>query len=258
MSVQVTFQGVTYTVPEEDDSGWQDLTSYLVALSAAAVGTVDTKSYRVATATPAAVSTSDDYAVGINYAGASVVNLPAGTTGKIVVIYDASGNAANNPITVNGNGGQQINGRDDYVIRTNFGAVQLQFGTSDWKVLSSRDVTHEQNTTNFSVVDLAPTATNTGVDVADGESCTLTFLGNTCRFLIEADTTSLECACSAGNDAVDCLWDTDSLFLDSDAGTGIVVTKSGQTVTIKSRLGGNADIFLKVLVGQVSAATAWS
>lgn len=258
MSVQVTFQGVTYTVPEEDDSGWQDLTSYLVALSNAAVGTVDTKSYRVATATPVSVSTSDDYAVGINYAGASVVNLPAGSTGKIVVIYDASGEAANNPITVNGNGGQLINGRADYVIRTNYGAVQLQFGTSEWKVLSSRDVTHEQNTTNLSVVDMAPTATNTGVTVADGESCTLTFLGNTCRFLIEADTTSLECACSAGNDDVDCLWDTDNLFLDTDGGVGIAVTKSGQTVTIKNRLGNPADFFIKVLVGQVSAATAWS
>jgi hypothetical protein len=96
------------------------------------------------------------------------------------------------------------------------------------------------------------------VNVADGESCTLTFLGNTCRFLIEADTTSLECACSAGNDAVDCLWDTDNLFLDTDGGVGIAVTKSGQTVTIKNRLGNSADFFIKVLVGQVSAATDWS
>lgn len=258
MSVQVTFQGVTYTVPEEDDSGWQDLTSYLVALSAAAVGTVDTKAYRVATATPVSVSSQDDYAVGVNYAGASVVNLPAGSTGKIFVIYDASGDAANNHITVNGNGGQTINGRSSYVIRSNYGAVQLQFGTSEWKVLSSRDATVEQNTTNLAIVDVAPTADNTGVDVADGESCTFTFLGNTAKFLIEADTTSLECACSAGSDIVDCLWDTDNLFLDTDGGIGIAVTKASDVVTIKNRLGSNADFKIKILVGQVSAATAWS
>ncbi len=37
---------------------------------------------------------TDDYAVGVNVGSASTVTLPAGTAGKILVVYDASGNAA--------------------------------------------------------------------------------------------------------------------------------------------------------------------
>lgn len=258
MTVQVTFQGVTYSVPEEDDSGWADLTSYLVALSAAAVGTVDSKANRLATSSPVAISATDDYSVGVNYAGAASVTLPAGAAGKIVVIYDASGDAANNNITITGNGGQQINGRDNYVIRSNFGAVQLQFESSQWAVISSRDTTVEQNETNLAIIDMAPAVDNDGVTVTDGQSCTLTFLGNTARFIIEADTESLECACSKGSDLVDCLWDTSNLFLHEDVGSGVVVTKVSDVVTIKNRLGASADFKIKVLVGQVSAATDWS
>lgn len=258
MSVQVTFQGVNYQVPEEDDSAWADLTSYLVALSAAAVGAVDSKSYRIATATPTNVSAVDDYAVGMNVASASVVNLPAGSPGKIVVVFDASGDAAANNITVLGNGGQLINGRACYVIATNYGAVQLQFGDSSWHVLSSRDTTKEQSLANIAVIDMASASDNTGASVDDGQSCTLTFKGGTCRFIVEADTDSLECACSVGNNSVDCLWDTGNLFLDTDGGIGIAVTKAGDVLTIKNRLGNTIDAKIKVLVGQVVAATNWS
>lgn len=258
MTVQVTFQGINYDIPTEDDRAWSDLTSYLVALSDAAVGTVDSKTYRAAPGTPVAVSATDDYAIGVNYAGAAVVNLPAGTSGKIFVIFDASGAAASNHITINGDSGQKINGRDDYVIRSNYGAVQLQFGTSEWSVLNSRTTTVEQNTTNLSVIDMVPAVDNDGVTVSNLQSCTLTFIGNTARFIIEADTECLECACSKGSNVVDCLWDTSNLFLHTDAGSGVAVTKSSDVVTIKNRLGTSADFKIKVLVGQVSAATAWS
>lgn len=258
MAVDVTFAGVNYSVPEEDDSGWADLTAYLVALADAALGTTQTQGGRVATATPVSVSATDDFAVGVNVGSASAVTLPAGVAGQIFTIYDASGAAATNNITISGTGGQKINGRTNYVIRSNYGVVQVQFQTSEWKVLSSRETTVEQNTTNLSVVDMAPAVSNTGVNVSNLQSCTFTFNNNAARFLIEADGASLECACSKDSDLVDCLWDTDNLFLDSDAGSGIVVTKSSQTVTIKSRLGSAADFFIKVLYGQVLSATTWS
>lgn len=258
MAVGVTFAGINYSVPEEDDSGWADLTAYLVALSDAAVGPVEAKAGRVATSSPVAVSATDDYAVGINVASAASVTLPAGAAGKIFVVYDASGNAVANNITIGGTGGQLINGRASYVIRSNYGAVRVQFQTSGWVVLDSRETTVEQVTTNLSVVDMAPAVTNDGETVNDGQQCTLTFGGKAARILIEADGTALEVACSLSNDAVDCLWDTDNLFLDSDGGSGIVVTKTGATVRIKSRLGSTADFFIKVLYGQVLSATAWS
>lgn len=259
MSVVVSFGGISYSVPEEDDSGWADLTAYLVALSAASVGSQDNKSQRVATATPVNLSATEDYSVGVNVASVSSVVLPAGVSGQIFVVFDASGAAATNKITISGTGGQLINGRADYVIQSNFGAVQVQFGTSGWNILSAKVTTSEQNTTNLSMIDAELSANNTGVNVLNLESCTFTFIGKNSRFIVEAGTQSFECACSSGSNIVNALWDTSSLFLPTDSGTGVVVTKSGQVVTVKNRTGSTINSFkIKVVVGGVASATAWS
>jgi hypothetical protein len=257
MSVSVSFAGVTYDVPEEDDSGWADLTSYLVALAQASVGTVDQKSIRIATSTPVAVSATEDYGVGVNVASPATVNLPSGTTGQIIAIFDASGDAANSNITVNGDSGQTINGLSSYIISVNGGAVILQFGISGWFVLAEKTI-GLQNQTNLSLVDLTVGVDNTGVSVSNLESATFTFLGSYLQFSIEAGDKALLLACDKNSNTVNALGDTESLFLPSDSGTGIVVTKSSNVVTVKNRLGGSATFKIKVLAGKVSAATAWS
>jgi hypothetical protein len=258
MTVQVTFAGVSYDVPEEDDSGWADLTSYLVALSAASVGTTDSKSARVATSTPITVSSTDDYAVGVNVASASTVTLPSGTTGQIIVVFDASGEAANNNITIQGTGGQTINGLLTHVINSNYGAAVFQYVVSGWVILSEKKVTTENNQTNLSIIDASIAADNTGVTVDDGESCTVTFLDSAAIFEISFGTNSLVCACSRGSNIVNCLSDPNSSFLTADAGTGIYVSKATDVITIKSRLGSSVLFKIKFVVGQVASATAWS
>lgn len=257
MSVEVSFAGINYSVPEEDDSGWADLTAYLVALSSAAIGTSDRKSARIAAATPVALSAVTDYSVGVNVSGASSVVLPAGIDGQIFVVFDASGVANANNITITATGGQLIGGIASYVIATNFGAVTLQFVVSGWKIVSTVNVPPVQNQINLSIID-ATTADNTGVSVADGQSCTFTFIGGLCKFFIEAGTSALECSCSAASNEVNCLSDTGSLFLSADAGTGIMATKTGQVITIKNRLGSSATFKIRATVGRILSATAWS
>jgi hypothetical protein len=257
MSVDVTFGGINYSIPEEDDSGWADLTAYLVSLSDAVVGTSDRKSARIATSTPVALSAISDYSVGVNVGSASSVVLPTGTDGQIFVVFDASGAAATNNITISGSGGQLINGAASYAISTNYGAVSLQFIVSGWTVISAVNVPLTQNQTNLSIID-ATFGDNTGVSVSNGQSCTFTFSGSLCKFFVEAGTDAFECSCSAASNSVNCISDTASLFLASDAGTGIVATKSGQVITVKNRLGSSATFKIRATVGHITSATAWS
>jgi hypothetical protein len=257
MSVSVSFAGVTYDVPDEDDSGWADLTSYLVALAQASVGTVDQKSFRIATSTPVAVSATEDYSVGVNVASPSTVNLPSGTTGQIIAIFDASGDAVNNVITINGNGGQTINGLSSYVIRVNGGAVLLQFGTSGWFVLAEKAI-GLQNQTNLSLVDNTPVTDNTGVSVSNLQSCTFTFGGPHCLFVVETADRAMLLSCEKSSNLVNALSDPESRFLDTDAGTGVAVTKSSNVITVKNRVGTAITIKIRVLDGRVLSATAWS
>lgn len=257
MSVDVSFGGVNYSVPEEDDSGWADLTAYLVALADATVGTSDRKSARVATSTPIALSAVNDYSVGVNVGSASSVVLPTGADGQIFVVYDESGAATSNNITITGTGGQLVNGAANYVISTNYGAVSLQFVVSGWTIISAVNVPLTQNQTNLSIID-ATLGDNTGVSVANLEACTFTFGGAMCKFVVEAGTAGFECSCSAASNSVNCISDTGSLFLVADAGTGIVATKSGQVITVKNRLGSSATFKIRATVGHILSATAWS
>lgn len=257
MSVQVTFAGTNYSVPEEEDLGWEDLTDYLVALSSAQSGTFDVKSWRVSTSASNSISASDDYALAINCSTVAGVTLPVGSTGQIFVIADVSGAALTNNITIGGTG-QNINGRASYTIRSNYGVVALQFGTTEWNVINSREITIEQNTTNLAIIDAAVAVDNTGVSVNNLQSSTFTFTGAACEFIVSADSKAMRCCCSIASNTVDCLWDTDNMFLASDAGTGIVVTKSTGTVTVKNRLGTAADFKIRLLVGQVTSATGWA
>ena len=56
------------------------------------------------------------------------------------------------------------------------------------------------------------------------------------------------------------LTDQENYYLESDAGTGIYITKSATSnvVTIKSRLGSTHNIFVIIERGLVSSATAWA
>lgn len=165
MSVNVTFNGVVYAIPNTNgESGWgASLSSYLQALASGAATTSTVKqAVRTATATPVTVVAATDYTVVTNLTvpGAVAVNLPAGVAKQVFVIVDGKGDAATNNVTIDGNGAEAINGSLTYVINENYGGVMLQFDGTGWKILAGfygADPTF----TSLTVTTLAVTGTAT-------------------------------------------------------------------------------------------------
>jgi hypothetical protein len=96
---------------------------------------------------------------------------------------------------------------------------------------------------------------------ASGTSATFTFgTRGAIEFLVDANTLGgMTIACDYKATGVNALSDPSNLFLATDAGTGIVVTKSANSaaVTLKNRLGVNTAIGV-LAIRASGTATAWS
>jgi hypothetical protein len=66
--------------------------------------------------------------------GVVTITLPAGTVGKVYMVKDCFGNAVTNPITIQGTGGQLVDG-GTAIINTNFGSLQFVFNGVDWSIV---------------------------------------------------------------------------------------------------------------------------
>lgn len=268
MSVAVTFGGQNYSIPEDGESGWEDLTNYLVALASASLATTGRQSIRIATTTPVAVSAASDYTVIVNVGSASVVTLPSGTNGQIFVIADGSGAARTNNITIGGTGGQLIDGAATYVLAVSSGVAAFQFNGTGWVTLWETPkilrgpLSIVQNSTNASFVEGGIVGSTTFPSVSNLQSCTADFGGSTSiKFLVSLDNgKSMECHTSYAATIVNAVSDPDGIFLSTDAGTGFVVTKSAgsATVTFKNRTGGSVRVEIHSLTNTITSIAAWS
>ena len=65
------------------------------------------------------------------------VTLPAisGQQGRIIIVKDASGNAASNGLEVDGNSSETIDGSADKLINSNYGFLVLVCGASEWHII---------------------------------------------------------------------------------------------------------------------------
>jgi hypothetical protein len=83
--------------------------------------------------TPSYEMDSDDYYVGVNYAGPCTITLPTTllSSGRSIVIKDESGSAETNPITVIGTVDNDAGG---FVIQINNGAIQLIY-RDGWRII---------------------------------------------------------------------------------------------------------------------------
>jgi hypothetical protein len=83
--------------------------------------------------TPTYTVNSDDYYVGVNYAGPTTIILPSTlhSSGRMIIIKDESGNAEINPITVVGNVDNDAGG---FIIQINNGGVQLLY-RNGWRIV---------------------------------------------------------------------------------------------------------------------------
>lgn len=267
MSVLVTFNGQSFSIPEDGEVGWAALTDYLVALAAAAVTTAMSYSARIATTTPQNLQASDTV-LAMNVASASTAILPSGVKNQFYGVFDVSGAADTNPITVQTTGGQTIGGATSYVISQKYGGVFLQFDGSQWVIISEvGDVFRYgakvlNNGTNASFVPGAIVAANAFPSVADGQSASATFAGsNAIEFVVALSSgEAIRCATSFSSNLITALSDLSGLFLLSDSGVGIFVSKSSSSgvVTVKNRMGGARNIEIKALTTGVSGAAAWA
>jgi hypothetical protein len=75
---------------------------------------------------------SDDYYVGVNYAGPCTITLPTSpSSGRMLIIKDESGQAETNPITVAGTVDNDAGG---FIIQINNGATQLIY-RDGWRII---------------------------------------------------------------------------------------------------------------------------
>ncbi len=267
MTIDVTFDGNTYEIPEDGDVNWENLTDYLVALSNAATSTSIKYNARIVTTTPQTMQTSDAFLY-VNVGSAAAVNLPAGVSGQIYGIVDISGIAATNNITVTPNGAETINDAANYVIRSNYGAVVLQFDGTQWRITSEISnvrlvpLKAKNNSTNASFYDASITAYGAFATAADGESCSADFnSSHAIEFVIALDTgEAINCKTSYAENVISAVSDISNIFLTSDSGVGIYVHKSSASaaVTIKNRMGTSADIEIKAITNTLSSVTDWS
>ena len=82
---------------------------------------------------PAYTVTNEDFYVGVNYAGPVTITLPATMyNGRMYYIKDESGQAATNPITVQGTIDNDAGG---IIIAQNNGGVQLIYSSASWRII---------------------------------------------------------------------------------------------------------------------------
>jgi hypothetical protein len=82
---------------------------------------------------PAYTVTNEDFYVGINYAGPVTITLPTTMyNGRMYFIKDESGQAAVNPITVQGTIDNDAGG---IIIAQNNGGVQLIYSNNSWRII---------------------------------------------------------------------------------------------------------------------------
>jgi hypothetical protein len=124
----------SYQLPLNNELNWLQLSSFLQSLADSAQGTTFQKMrVRTVTATPDTVNATVDCILPINVASASAINLPAGLEKQVFFIFDASGAAATNNITITPNGAETVRGAASLVLNKNYQGVILAFTGTDWK-----------------------------------------------------------------------------------------------------------------------------
>jgi hypothetical protein len=84
---------------------------------------------------PYTVLATDSYIGVDNNANAVTVNLPAGTAGRKVTIYDYAGTASLGTITIDADGAEEINGAGTTTLTTDYQSVTLLFTGGNWTII---------------------------------------------------------------------------------------------------------------------------
>ena len=85
-------------------------------------------------ATPTYTALSTDYFLCVLTNGLVTITLPAGILGTVYIVKDCFGDAANNPITIQGTGGELVDG-STATINANFGSITVIFDGTEWSIV---------------------------------------------------------------------------------------------------------------------------
>jgi hypothetical protein len=85
-------------------------------------------------ATPTYTALSTDYMLCVLTNGPVTITLPTGIRGTVYIVKDCFGDANNNPITIQGTGGQLVDG-STATINSPYGSIQLIFNGTDWSIV---------------------------------------------------------------------------------------------------------------------------
>lgn len=115
--------------------------------------------------------------------------------------------------------------------------------------------------TNPTFVGSGQTPSDPGATANNLESCTATFSRNAIWFFVEVDTgEAVLCYASYITAVITAISDPSGIFLSSDAGVGIYISKSANsdTLTFKNRLGGSHEILVQAVNALITATTPWA
>jgi hypothetical protein len=84
--------------------------------------------------TPTYTALATDYFLCVDVAAPVTITLPTGILGTVYIVKDCDGDANTNPITINGTGGQLVDG-SSATINTPYGAIQLIFNGTEWSIV---------------------------------------------------------------------------------------------------------------------------
>jgi hypothetical protein len=85
--------------------------------------------------TPYTVLATDTHIAVDNGASPFTVNLPAGTNGRKVTIFDSIGTASSGLITIDADGAEEINGAGTTTLTTDYQSVTLLFTGGNWTII---------------------------------------------------------------------------------------------------------------------------
>lgn len=270
MPVPVTFAGQTYQIPQRGETGWYALTAYLVALSQAQTRSQTTFNLRTVSSGTAITSTDTFIAANMTSGSFSVAFPSAALNpGRLIGVIITAGT---NELALLPNGADtfaNISGAG-YGFSGVGSAVYFVAVGSNWQIVSAvgaptgplprpiADTTNGTVASNF-----AQPYFTASTSVSNGQSCAITFASSRSPYELEINASStqyLTVKCGFATTAISSPYDPFGLFLTSDAGTGIYVSKSATSnvVTVKNRLGTSANFQITATSALITSVTAWS
>jgi len=84
--------------------------------------------------TPTYTALATDYFLCVDVAAPVTITLPTGILGTVYIVKDCDGDANTNPITINGTGGQLVDG-STATINSPYGSISLIFNGTGWSIV---------------------------------------------------------------------------------------------------------------------------